>query len=46
MAELERRLLALLAALQEENARLLALVAAGRGLKWAERQVRWRRIVV
>ena len=46
MAEIERRLLALLAALEEENVRLLALLAGGRGLKWAERQVGIRRVVV
>jgi len=46
MAEVERRLLALLAALAEENACLLALLARGRGLLWAEQQLVARRVVV
>ncbi|MGI6375163.1 MAG: hypothetical protein ACOX3S_04060 [Anaerolineae bacterium] len=48
MFELERRWLALLAALASENALLLDLLqrAPGRGLRWAERQMSVRRIVV
>jgi hypothetical protein len=46
MAEVERRLVALLAALAAENARLQLLLASGRGLRWAERELGVRRVVV
>lgn len=46
MTEVERRLVLLLAALADENRRLRALLASGRGLRWAERQLSGRRVLV